>query len=170
MDRLYIPQIARAPQGTVVLTFRENLPDLETLTPVEGKMWIRHGGTFLEVRAQAKTVVTLTCDRTLVQFNHRLAVNTTETLWLVDHLPEKYADEVELTLEELVENLPRDGYFEPGQWLYEQLCLAIPYQKIAPDAPPFVPAIEPDTPMDRRWAALAAFQEMIEGDRNSMET
>ncbi|NJK60357.1 MAG: DUF177 domain-containing protein [Oscillatoriales cyanobacterium SM2_1_8] len=166
MDRLYIPQIARAPQSTVDLAFRENLPDLETLTPVEGKMSVRHGGTFLEVRAQAKAVVTLTCDRTLVQFNHRLEVDTTETLWLVDRLPEKYADEVELTLEELVENLPRDGYFDPGQWLYEQFCLAIPYQKIAPDAPPFQ-GDRPDTPeLDRRWAALAALQETLpsEGD------
>jgi uncharacterized protein len=166
MDRLYIPQIARAPQSTVILTFRENLPDLETLTPVEGKMWIRHGGTFLEVRAQAKTVVTLTCDRTLVQFNHRLEVNTTETLWLVDRLPE-YADEMELTLDELVEHLPRDGHFDPGQWLYEQFCLAIPYQKIAPDAPPFAPASEPADPIDRRWAALTALQEML--DPNSVE-
>ncbi len=166
MERLYIPQIARAPHSTVTLTFRENLPDLETLTPVEGKMWIRHGGTFLEVRAQAKTVVTLTCDRTLVQFNHRLEVNTTETLWLVDRLPE-YAAEVELTLDELVEHLPRDGYFDPGQWLYEQFCLAIPYQKIAPDAPPFVPAREPAASVDRRWAALTALQEML--DPNSVE-
>ena len=45
-------------------------------------MSIRHGGTFLEILAQAETIVTLTCDRCLQNYNYRLSIDTSEIIWL----------------------------------------------------------------------------------------
>jgi uncharacterized protein len=157
MELIYIPHIAQAPRATVVLEFREFLAQMETLTPVQGTLVVRHGGTFLEVNAQANTIVTLTCDRTLVQFNHRLAIDVNEFIYLRSE-PGPMPRERELETDDLNETLPPTGHFDPQGWLYEQLCLAMPYPQIAPDAPESVNVQCDGAGVDRRWAALAGLQ------------
>lgn len=163
MEKIFIPQIARAIDATESFEFKELIAGLETLTPVQGVITIRHLGSFLEVSAQAHTIITLTCDRTLVQFNYRLAIDTSEMIWLAEPLPESdYPKEREIETGDLVESLSPNGYFDPEIWLYEQLTLAIPYPKIAPDAPAldFVDQ-EPDSEsvtVDKRWQILSSLQ------------
>jgi len=163
MEKIFIPQIARAIDATESFEFKELIAGLETLTPVQGVITIRHLGSFLEVAAQAHTIMTLTCDRTLVQFNYRLAIDTSEMIWLAEPLPESdYPKEREIETGDLVESLSPNGYFDPEAWLYEQLTLAIPYPKIAPDAPAldFVDQ-EPDSEsvtVDKRWQILSSLQ------------
>ncbi|MFN5139646.1 MAG: YceD family protein [Pseudanabaena sp.] len=136
MEKLYIPQIARAVDATESFDFKEFIEGLETLTPVQGVISVRHVGSFLEVSSKASTIMTLTCDRTLVQFNYRLAINNSERICLAEPLPEsEYPREREIEADDLVESISPSGYFDPAAWLYEQLILAIPYPKIAPDAP-----------------------------------
>ncbi|ELS33208.1 MULTISPECIES: YceD family protein [Pseudanabaena] len=163
MENLYIPQIAKAVNATEEFEFKETLEGLETLTPVQGVMSVRHVGSFIEVTAKASTIITLTCDRTLVQFNYRLAINTSEMIWLAEPLPEgEYPKEREIETGDLVESLSPNGYFDPAAWLYEQLILAIPYPKIAPDAPALEisdrPAENSDKTLDKRWAALSSLK------------
>lgn len=163
MEKLYIPQIARAVEATESFEFKEFIKGLETLTPVQGFISVHHVGSFLEVSAKASTIITLTCDRTLVQFNYRLAIDTSETIWLAEPLPEsEYPKEREVESGDLVESLSPNGYFDPEEWLYEQLTLAIPYPKIAPDAPALelsdAPPSKSETPIDKRWAALSSLQ------------
>jgi uncharacterized protein len=160
MEKLYIPQIAKAVNATEEFEFKEFIEGLETLTPVQGVISVRHVGSFIEVIAKASTIMTLTCDRTLVQFNYRLVIDNSEMIWLAEPLPEsEYPREREIESDDLVESLSPSGYFDPAIWLYEQLLLAIPYPKIAPDAP----ALEvTDTnnldgskaPIDKRWEIL----------------
>ena len=163
MEKIFIPQIARAIDATESFEFKELIAGLETLTPVQGVITIRHLGSFLEVAAQAHTIMTLTCDRTLVQFNYRLAIDTSEMIWLAEPLPESdYPKEREIETGDLVESLSPNGYFDPEAWLYEQLTLAIPYPKIAPDAPAldFVDQ-EPDSEsvtVDKRWQIFSSLQ------------
>ena len=163
MEKIFIPQIARAIDATESFEFKELIAGLETLTPVQGVITIRHLGSFLEVAAQAHTIMTPTCDRTLVQFNYRLAIDTSEMIWLAEPLPESdYPKEREIETGDLVESLSPNGYFDPEAWLYEQLTLAIPYPKIAPDAPAldFVDQ-EPDSEsvtVDKRWQILSSLQ------------
>jgi uncharacterized protein len=163
MEKLFIPQIARAVDATENLEFKEFIAELETLTPVQGVIKVRHLGSFLEVSAIASTIMTLTCDRTLVQFNYRLAIDTSEMLWLSEPLPESnYPKEREIETSDLVESLSPQGYFDPNLWLYEQLVLAIPYPKIAPDAPALditeLDSPNLETPVDKRWAILSSLQ------------
>jgi len=156
MEKLYIPQIARAVEATETFEFKEFIEGLETLTPVQGIISVQHLGAFIEVSAKASTIITLTCDRTLVQFNYRLAIDSSEMICLAEPLPEsEYPREREIETDELVESISPTGYFDPAAWLYEQLVLAIPYPKIAPDAPALeVPNTKPETTIDRRWEAL----------------
>lgn len=158
MEKLYIPQIAKAIEATETFEFKEFIDGLETLTPVSGVISIRHVGSFLEVTAKASAIITLTCDRTLVQFNYRLAIDNTEMICLADPLPEDgYPKEREIESDDLLESLSPNGYFDPAAWLYEQLILAIPYPKIAPDAPALEvtdAATSSETTIDKRWAAL----------------
>lgn len=163
MEKLYIPQIARAVEAHESFEFKEFIEGLDTLTPVQGVISVNHLGSFLEVSAQASTIITLTCDRTLVQFNYRLAIDTSEKICLEDPLPEgEYPKEREVETVDLVESLSPNGYFDPAAWLYEQLTLAIPYPKIAPDAPALelTDAINAnlDTSVDKRWAILSSLQ------------
>jgi len=158
MEKLYIPQIARAVEATETFEFKEFIEGLETLTPVQGVISVRHVGSFVEVSAKASTIMTLTCDRTLVQFNYRLAIDNSEMIMLADPLPEsEYPREREIETDDLVESLSPNGYFDPAAWLYEQLTLAIPYPKIAPDAPALemteTNALD-GSAVDKRWAVL----------------
>ncbi len=159
MRTIYVPQLAKAPEQTEEISVQEYLPDLETLTPVQGLIRVTHRGTYLEVAATAEAIMTLTCDRCLQQYNHRVTVDASELIWLQE--PPSYSEtdvEQEVALEDLVETLAPNGYFQPGEWLYEQFCLAMPQRQLCdqncqgiqvqekqPEASPTV---------DERWASL----------------
>lgn len=168
MESIYIPRLIRAPERTEVCEVRDYLNGLETLTPVQGEVRVTHNGNYLAVEGQAETIVTLTCDRCLQQYNHRLIIHPSELIWLEDE-PDEADDtplEREITLEELVETLPPDGYFYPNKWLYEQLCLEIPQRKLCDQKCPGIQVGDhpPSLPhrSDRRWASLEAWKERYE--------
>ena len=73
MLSIHIPDLLQKPDATAEIEFEETLPDLTTLMPVRGRIRIAHQGTYLEVSGQVNTIVTLTCDRCLQQYNHRLS-------------------------------------------------------------------------------------------------
>ena len=169
MEEIHIPRLLSLPDRTEKLTFNGRLPNLDTLTPVRGTMSVAHCRTYLEVRAQAETIVTLTCDRTLQQYNHRLSIDTSEMIWLSAAAPsetDSTPKEVELSLDDLTESLPPDGYFDPQNWLYEQLCLALPLRQISEesiDVDCNYTDIATDTAAttDSRWSALEAFKDRL---------
>lgn len=167
MEAIYIPQLLKAPQQTEELEVKEYLPDLETLTPISGHLKVTHRGNYLEVSGQAETIVTLTCDRCLQQYNYRLSIDTSELIWLED--ADDTADDLplerEITLDELVETLPPNGYFHPDRWLYDQLCLEIPQRQLCDQACVGIQLNDslpsPSTPSDRRWASLEALKKQM---------
>lgn len=164
MEPIPIPQLLRAPQKTRLLTFQENIADLPTLTPVKGEIQVIHGGTFLEVRGQAEAIVTLTCDRCLQHYNHRLAIEPQEIIWLRDRneLPEYLPPEQELDSEELEESLDPNGTFDPTTWIYEQLSLALPLRNLCNNDCPGTDLPEEANPLvDRRWSALSALKDQL---------
>ncbi|MBD3881698.1 DUF177 domain-containing protein [Phormidium tenue FACHB-886] len=166
MDAIYIPQLTRAPEQTETIEVQNYLPDLETLTPVQGQMRVIHRGTYLEVSARAETIMTLTCDRCLQQYNQRITVDTSELIWLQEppEEPEEEGIEREVALDDLVETLPPQGYFYPAQWLYEQFCLEIPHRKICNADCRGIQVQKPGAAKpaaDRRWASLEAFRENL---------
>jgi uncharacterized protein len=81
---------------------------------------------------------------------------------LAEPLPEsEYPKEREIETGDLVESLSPNGYFDPTTWLYEQLILAIPYPKIAPDAPALEltdTELNLDISVDKRWSVLSSLQ------------
>ena len=76
-----IPRLTKLPASQETLEFKEIFPDLQTLTPVNAKVQVTHKGNYLEVIGQADGIITLTCDRCLTQYNHRLSIDTTELVW-----------------------------------------------------------------------------------------
>ncbi|PPS44791.1 DUF177 domain-containing protein [Chroococcidiopsis sp. TS-821] len=163
METIYIPQLLKAPEKTETIQVQEFLPDLETLTPVRGWLKVKHCGNYLEVSATAETIITLTCHRCLQQYNYRLVVDTSEIIWL-DEAAEQtdiLLVEREIAVEDLVETLPPRGFFEPNQWLYEQLCLELPQRQLC-DAK--CSGIQPESNenstalIDKRWASLQALK------------
>lgn len=170
MNPIYIPHLLNATDRTRTLSFETFFEDLVTLTPVRAHVSIRHGTTFLEVCGQAQTIVTLTCDRCLQQYNHRLSVDTKEILWLEENCSEAKDEplEQELNPDDLVESLSPYGYFEPDTWIYEQICLMLPQRQICdPDCKGLV--VEATFPwtkdasevVDHRWSALAALKQQL---------
>ncbi|WP_250123135.1 YceD family protein [Chroococcidiopsis sp. CCMEE 29] len=166
MEPIYIPQLTKAPEQTELIQVQEVLPGLETLTPVRGQLQVKHHGNYLEVSAKAETIVTLSCHRCLQQYNHRLAVDTSEIIWLdpAADQPDDGPLERELAVEDLVEKLPPNGYFYPSEWLYEQMCLEIPQRQLC-DA--FCTGIQTSTqvsseqPVDQRWSSLEALKKQL---------
>ena len=163
MRAIHIPQIVNAPNRTLAIDVAEHLPQLETLTPVKGELTVSHRGTFLEVSAQADTIMTLECDRCLQSYNTRVQVNTSEILWLEEPVVDDSVLEKEVELEDLVESLPPSGYFKPDEWLYEQLCLAIPQKQICnvDCAGIEITSNPPETEVDHRWAALSRLKQQL---------
>ncbi len=165
MDAIYIPRLLSLPERQEKIDFSERMAELETLTPVRGWVAVKHCRTYLEVSARAETIVTLTCDRTLQQYNHRLQVDTSEILWLSATAGLESASaprEIELSSEDLTESLPPDGYFDAWGWLYEQLCLAMPLRKISEESAD-ADCNYTDTPTvgDARWAGLADLRDRL---------
>lgn len=175
MQPIYIPHLLNAVGRTKTLTYETFFEDLETLTPVLAHLSVRHGTTFLEVKGSASTIVTLTCDRCLQQYNHRLIVDAQEIIWLTKRLSVSGAEEPleqEVNLEDLVESLPPDGYFDPETWMYEQICLELPQRRICDSEcqgiiPPQRPSPDSDSSadaVDHRWSALAVLRRQLSSE------
>ena len=171
MEPLYIPQLANRKDRTLEIIVDTTIPEFDTLTPVRGKVVVKHGGTFLDISAQAETITTLKCDRCLQQYNHRLFLDATEIIWLdadAEVEPDRRGMEIRTDLEELVESLAPDGHFDPNVWLYEQLCLSLPLRQLCDRncqgiVPLPTPAVAPSTPtkLDNRWGILADLKDRL---------
>ncbi len=166
MQAIYIPHLLQTPNRTQTIVLDDFLPELETLTPLRGKIMIRHGGTFLEVTVQGETIITLTCDRCLQQYNRRLQLDTSEIIWLdkdVD-LPHHYPQEREIAWEDLSESLSPEGHFEPQSWLYEQLSLSLPLRQLCGKdcQAPATQTKENQPIIDSRWASLEALKQKLQ--------
>jgi uncharacterized protein len=165
MEPLSLPQLARAFQQTEIIPVNTTLPDLETLTPIQGEIRVVHGGNYIRVESHAETIVTLTCDRCLQHYNHRLTTDASELIWLDNSAAEESLDDVWIESFEdagLDETLPADGYFHPADWLYQQLCLDFPQRNLcSEDCPGLdVHLAEPSEGdrTDHRWAALESLK------------
>lgn len=168
MDAIYIPQLTTAPERTQEIQVKEFLPGLETLTAVRGRIRVQHHGNYLEVSSVAEAIITCTCNRCLQNYNQRLTVDTSEIIWL-EETADAYEDlplDRELAIEDLVETLSPQGHFYPSEWLYEQMCLAIPQRQLCNTK---CPGIQPSTAsnsdqrVDRRWASLEALKNQFPG-------
>ncbi|MAR52078.1 MAG: metal-binding protein [Propionibacteriaceae bacterium] len=152
--------------------FEGHLEDLETLTPVRGRLLAEHRGNVLEVRGLAKTIVTLCCDRCLNQFNRALSTSTNELIWLGDREASEAMAEEGLdasALEGLVECLDPRGDFEPERWVFEQLSLQLPAVNFCGDACPGIPqslkkeGSSSELPaVDPRWEALLTLRSAVD--------
>ena len=166
MDAIFIPQLTKAPERTEEIQVEEFLPGLETLTPVRGIIQVKHQGTYLEVSSQAEAIITCTCNRCLQQYNHRVVLNTQEVIWLDANVnqTEDLPLEREVAVEDLLETLAPDGYFYPSEWLYEQMCLALPQRQLCSlNCPGILNTVQdiPEEPIDSRWSSLAALKKQI---------
>jgi uncharacterized protein len=169
MDAIFIPQLTKAPERTEEIQVQECLPGLDTLTPVRGIIRVRHCGNYLEVFAKAEAIITCSCNRCLQQFNHRLAVETSEIIWL-DEAANQFDDlplEREVPLEDLVESLLPEGHFYPSEWLYEQMCLAIPLRQLCDrnckgiETTACKSEKSSEKKVDKRWASLEALKKQL---------
>jgi len=169
METIFIPHLLKSPDRQRVIIIDNFIPGLETLTPVRGTLLVRHGGNFLEVSVKAETIVTLTCDRCLQQYNHRLQLNTSELIWLDKNkdYDSSYPLEREIAYEDLSETLDPNGDFDPQMWLYEQLCLTLPPRQLcgANCQPPdfFLPE---NIAIDGRWASLESLKSQLSQSQN----
>ncbi|HTL88964.1 MAG TPA: YceD family protein [Leptolyngbya sp.] len=162
MDAIHIPRLTQTPGQNQTIEFKTFLKDLKTLTPVQGQLTLSHRGNFLEVSARAETIVTLTCHRCLQQFNYRLEIAPSELIWLdetADQLDELPLDR-DLSMDDLVETLSPNGYFDPETWLYEQLSLEIPQRQLCEQSCTGIEvADEIKNPgIDQRWASLQSLK------------
>jgi uncharacterized protein len=169
METIYIPHLLTKTERKEVIDFEEFIPDLETLTPVRGRLQVAHQGNYLEVKAKAETIVTLTCHRCLKQYNHRLVLNSSELIWLEEtaNQTDSSSAEIEVALEDLVENLSPGGYFSPRDWVYEQMCLELPHKQICDTECPGISLTDDantessETVSDSRWASLEALKRQL---------
>lgn len=164
---IYIPRLTKLADSRETVEFKEIFPDLQTLTPVSAKVQVTHKGNYLEVVGQADGIITLSCDRCLTQFNHRLSIDTTEFIWFDESEgPESIEDlplDEDLALEAMVETISKDGEFDVSNWVYEQLSLEIPYKQLC-DANCGGITIQPENEQpvgDRRWAGLEALKSQL---------
>lgn len=168
MDAIHIPQLTKAPERTEEIQVNEFLPGLETLTPVRGRVRVQHQANYLEVSGQAEAIITCTCSRCLQNYNHRLTVDTKEILWL-DESADETDDlplEREVALDDLIETLSPEGYFYPGEWLYEQMCLESPRRQLCdPNCQGIQPTAESsfNHSVDRRWSSLESLKNELPG-------
>lgn len=170
MEAIYIPQLLKAPKRTREIVLDDSIAGLETLTPIRGTLIVRHGGNFLEVSLKAETIVTLTCDRCLQNYNQRIETDTSELIWLeaVNPDSERLPLEREVSLEDLSETLAPNGHFDPEQWLYEQFSLTMPLRRLCGQDCKGAAKTASDNQhqVDSRWASLASLKEQLSQNQN----
>jgi uncharacterized protein len=170
MDPIFLPQLTRAPEQTETISVNAPLTGLETLTLVQGQVQVVHHGNYLQVSATAETIVTLTCDRCLQSYNHRLATQASELIWLQEAILDDVVEGITFTgdLEDpaLTEAIPPNGYFYPEDWLYQQLCLALPQRQLCDTACPGIAVAATEETekqsLDQRWAILAELKHQLQ--------
>lgn len=170
MDPIFLPQLTRAPEQTEIISVNAPLTGLETLTPVQGTVQVVHHGNYLQVSATAETIVTLTCDRCLQSYNHRLATQASELIWLQEAVLDDVVEGITFTgdLEDpaLTEAISPTGYFYPEDWLYQQLCLALPQRQLCNTACPGIAVAATEATekqsLDQRWAILANLKHQLQ--------
>ena len=166
MELIYIPSLLKKTDRTESIKFEEFILDLETLTPVRGYLQVTHNGNYLEVKGKSETIITLTCDRCLKQYNYKLVIHPKELIWLNEVTTQKelFHIEAENSVEHLVETLSPDGYFNPREWVYEQVCLAVPPRKLCDKNCQGIKLSGMKTSssvLDSRWAALEAIKRQL---------
>ncbi|MGD1804181.1 YceD family protein [Dapis sp. BLCC M126] len=166
MELISIPSLLKKTDRTESIKFEEFILDLETLTPVRGYLQVTHHGNYLEVKGKSETIITLTCDRCLKQYNYKLVINPKELIWLNQVTTEKelFHIEAENSVEHLVETLPPNGDFNPREWVYEQVCLAVPPRKLCDNNCQGIKLSKMNTSssvLDSRWAALEAIKRQL---------
>ena len=132
MDNIFIPRLLKMPGQTYQVQLnKQRIRGFDSLTPIQGTFRVVHRHTFLEVSLNADTILTLTCDRCLKTFNHRLAVNISEIILLQHPQGENSLSlEREVSGEDLSERLSPNGKFLLEEWIYEQLSLAMPLRNL----------------------------------------
>ncbi len=166
MELISIPSLLKKTDRTESIQFEEFISDLETLTPVRGYLQVTHHGNYLEVKGKSETIITLTCDRCLKQYNYKLAIAPKELIWLNEVTTEKelFHIEAENSVEHLVETLPPNGDFNPREWIYEQICLAVPPRKLCDKNCQGIKLSDMNTSSsisDSRWSALEALKRQL---------
>ena len=164
MEHIFIPHLLKMPERTQRFQLNDYITGLNSLTPVKGNFRVSHHHNFLELSLKAETILTLTCDRCLQSFNHRLKVDTQEIILL--QFPEEEASlplEREIISEDLCETLPPTGELAVEQWIYEQLSLALPLRNLCGNDchPPARDDNAHKTLRDDRWSALASLKSII---------
>jgi uncharacterized protein len=159
---VFVPNILQSPDRKITLTVERYFEGLETLTPVRGTVRIVHKTSYLEVTGDAEAIGSLTCDRCLCQYNHRLKLEVSEPIWLQEDAAAAEADPEWLDQEidqddEIVETVSPQGHLDGEQWLYEQLCLSLPLRKLCRSDCEGIEVTEEQAgpALDARWAALA---------------
>ncbi|AGY57767.1 YceD family protein [Gloeobacter kilaueensis] len=154
--------LATSPTRKVELVIDQPLAGFESLTPVQGELQVIHRGDFLEVRGTARTIVTLSCDRCLKRFNHRLQTDFEEVIWLSDG-EEELPLELEVTAANLDESIPRDGKLDPLDLVYQHLCLELPTRNLCDADCQGVALKDADAQStDQRWSALTQLLTQLE--------
>ncbi|MCL2931585.1 MAG: DUF177 domain-containing protein [Trichodesmium sp. MAG_R03] len=166
MELISIPSLLKKIKKTELIEFEEFILGLETLTPVRGYLQVTHHGNYLEVTGKSETIITLTCDRCLKQYNYKLVINPKELIWLNEVTTQKelFQIEIENSMEDLVETLPPDGSFNPKKWIYEQICLEVPPRKLCDNNCQGIKLSGMNTSssvLDRRWAALETIKRQL---------
>ncbi len=167
MKKIYIPQLLKEQNRQEKIEINDIIPDFTSLTPVKGIILVRHGGSFLEVTLKAETIITLSCDRCLQQYNHRLSIDTSEIIWLENRELDLESRDREIEVEDLSETLPPEGYFETSAWLFEQLSLSLPLRNLCDRDCQATPAYQEldKSVIDRRWESLNTLKQKLSDDR-----
>ena len=166
MKLISIASLLKKTDQTELIKFEEFVLGLETLTPVKGYLRVTHHGNYLEVKGKSETIITLTCDRCLTQYNYKLVINPKELIWLnkVTTQKELFHIEAENSVEHLVETLPPDGDFNPKKWVYDQVCLAVPPRRLCDNNCQGIKLSGTNgtsSVLDRRWAALESIKRQL---------
>jgi uncharacterized protein len=166
IEQIYIPHLLKMPEQRQEIILDDQISGLQTLTPIRGNFSITHKGTFLDLRLTVDTILTLTCDRCLQTYNHRLAVQTSEIVWL-DYNKDQDLNiplERQILQEDLCESLAPNSNFAVEEWIYEQLSLAMPLRQLCGNncQAPIKNDQNQENSIDNRWSALASLKSLIQ--------
>ena len=108
----------------MLITFKENLPDLDAVKPVVGELHVVAGSSGLRLTGLVKTLLKLHCHRCLRPYFQSLSLDIDE--WFVYQADTGAPRDRELRKRDFVEPIPPDGMLDISDIVYQAVTLAVP--------------------------------------------
>lgn len=127
--KIKLQELENIPDNKLDIEFHEIISDLNNNTPVSGSINLGLIGNYIKIQGYAKADINLECDRCLKNYTQHINADIDETL-SIHKLISDNIKEVELTSENLIDELQDNDEVDVTDIVYQSIILSLPTKNL----------------------------------------